>query len=161
MVLCLVGFDGAMAYVTGEINKGDKIIFSFITIIILYAVIIGIMISGAKNGFVSDGIPFVSIMDKAQFWNSAYLCYRTNNNRLYWHFYNAKINVLGNVKESIMPFTKTNKLIDPYEGIYFQDFLKNGSPKHSNIKGISFIILCHLGIIGLGIVCYMELFAIQ
>lgn len=64
MVLCLVGFDGAMAYVTGEVNKGDRIISSFITIIILYAVIMRIMSSGAENGFISDGIPFVSIMDK-------------------------------------------------------------------------------------------------
>lgn len=64
MVLCLVVFDGAMAYVTGEVNKGDRIISSFITIIILYAVIMGIMSSGTENGFISDGIPFVSIMDK-------------------------------------------------------------------------------------------------
>lgn len=53
-----------------------------------------------------------------------------------------------------MSFTKTNGSFDPYEGIYFQDFLKNGLPKRINIKGISFIILCHLGIIGLGIGCY-------
>ena len=64
MVLCLVVFDGAMAYVTGEVNKCDRIISSFITIIILYSVIMGIMSSGAENGFISDGIPFVSIMDK-------------------------------------------------------------------------------------------------
>lgn len=64
MVLCLVVFDGAMAYVTGEVNRGDRIISSFITILILYAVIMGIIGSGTENGFISDGIPFVSIMDK-------------------------------------------------------------------------------------------------
>lgn len=40
MVLLLVVFDGIMAYVTGETNKGNKIISSFITILILYSVVI-------------------------------------------------------------------------------------------------------------------------
>lgn len=53
-----------------------------------------------------------------------------------------------------MSFSKNNSSIDPYEGIYFQDFLKNGLPKHNNIKGISFIIFAHLGILVLGVGCY-------
>lgn len=65
MVLILVVFDGAMSYVTGEVNRGDRIISGFITILILYAVIMGIMGSGTSNGFISDGIPFVSCMDKS------------------------------------------------------------------------------------------------
>lgn len=65
MVLVLVVFDGAMSYVTGEVNKGDRIISGFITILILYAIIMGIMGSGTSNGFISDGIPFVSCMDKS------------------------------------------------------------------------------------------------
>ncbi len=64
MVLILVVFDGAMSYVTGEINRGDRIISGFITILILYAVIMGIMGSGTDNGFISDGIPFVSSMNR-------------------------------------------------------------------------------------------------
>ena len=64
MVLALVVLDGVTAYVTGETNRGDRIISSFITILILYALIMGIMSSGAKNGFISDGIPFASIMDE-------------------------------------------------------------------------------------------------
>lgn len=51
MVLALVVLDGVTAYVTGETNRGDRIISSFITILILYALIMGIMSSGAKNGF--------------------------------------------------------------------------------------------------------------
>lgn len=64
MVLLLVAFDGAMAYVTGETCKGNTIISGFITILMLYAVIMGIMGSGTSIGFISDGIPFVSCMDK-------------------------------------------------------------------------------------------------
>lgn len=64
MVLLLVAFDGLMAYVTGEISRGDRIISSFITILILYTIIMFIMGSGANGGFISDGIPFVSIMNK-------------------------------------------------------------------------------------------------
>ena len=64
MVLALVVLDGVTAYVTGETNRGDRIISSFITILILYAIIMGIMSSGAENGFISDGIPFASIMDE-------------------------------------------------------------------------------------------------
>lgn len=64
MVLALVVLDGVTAYVTGETNRGDRIISSFITILILYAIIMGIMSSGAENRFISDGIPFASIMDE-------------------------------------------------------------------------------------------------
>ena len=64
MVLLLVVFDGIMAYVTGETNKGNKIISSFITILILYYVVIYIIGNGANGGFISNGIPFTSIMSK-------------------------------------------------------------------------------------------------
>lgn len=64
MVLLLVVFDGIMAYVTGETNKGNKIISSFITILILYSVVIYIIGNGANGGFISNGIPFASIMSK-------------------------------------------------------------------------------------------------
>lgn len=53
-----------------------------------------------------------------------------------------------------MSFTKTNRSIDPYEGIYFQDFLKSGSRKCSNLKGISLFLLCHIGFISLGVAGY-------
>lgn len=64
MVLLLVVFNGIMAYVTGETNKGNKIISSFITILILYSVVIYIIGNGANGGFISNGIPFASIMSK-------------------------------------------------------------------------------------------------
>lgn len=64
MVLALVVFDGLTAYVTGESNRGNRIISSFITILILYAVIMSIICSGTDNGLICDGIPFVSILDK-------------------------------------------------------------------------------------------------
>lgn len=64
MVLVLVVFDGLMSYFTAESAKGNRIISDFITILILYFVIMSIMGSGTENGFVSDGIPFVSCMNQ-------------------------------------------------------------------------------------------------
>ena len=64
MVLSLVVIDGVLAYVTGEDNRGNRILSGFFTILILYFVILAIMGTGSESGFVSDGIPFVAFMDK-------------------------------------------------------------------------------------------------
>lgn len=63
MILAVVTIDGITAYVTGEQNKGNRIISSLITITLLYMVIVGMM-GSSSSGFISDGIPFASVIDK-------------------------------------------------------------------------------------------------
>lgn len=63
MILAVVTIDGITAYANGEQSRGNRIISSLITITLLYMIIVGIM-GSSSSGFISDGIPFVSVIDK-------------------------------------------------------------------------------------------------
>ena len=43
----------------------------------------------------------------------------------------------------------------PLQNIYFEDFLKNGRSKKKDLKGITFFLLCHVGIFGIVFGIYM------
>lgn len=63
MILIPVALDGFFSARSGDTIRGTRIISGLITIAILFSVIMTFMGSSQSGGFVSDGIPFVPMMD--------------------------------------------------------------------------------------------------